>query len=211
MNKLLVAPILFTLLLSLSACTEETTDITATSDKTLEVNDTSKTNIATAEDMTPEKTTPDTTSFDSCDLLSTSDIQEIFPDATITITQHGDSANPVGQRICFYSASDTEMKFAQTSLIRTKDMSSGLISSGQNAKTTFENSKELVDGAEDISGIGSQAYYGGSGLTLGAGLNVLVDDNTSLTVTVGLGFGNEDSDAHLTAEKLLAEKVISNL
>lgn len=203
-KTLSITAISLTLLLSFSACTGN--PATTTQDPT-----TTPTTTINTDSATESTSTASLTITDSCNLLTIADVQEIFPGADVKITQQGNEANPIGQRICFYDASEDEMKFVQTSLIRTSDMSAGLQSSGQNAKSTFLNSKELVENVEEITGLGSEAYYGGSGLKLGAGLNILVDDDTSLNITIGLGFKNDDEAAHLNAEKTLAEKILPKL
>jgi hypothetical protein len=150
--------------------------------------------------------------FNSCDLLSTSDIQEFFPGAEVKITKQGDTPlEAIGQRICFYNLSENDMIFVQTSLSRTSDMGRNLIKYGRTAGKNYQASKEIMDNTEKVEGIGMDAWYGGSGLKVGAGLHVLVDENTALTVNAGLGTGSSDKSAHLKIEKALAEKMIEKL
>ncbi len=150
--------------------------------------------------------------FNSCDLLTTADIQEFFPGASVKITKQGDTpVEAIGQRICFYDLSEDDMIFVQTALARTADMGQRLIKAGRTAGKNYRAEKDIMDNPEKVSGIGMDAWYGGSGLRVGAGLHVLIDENTALTVTVGLGKGNSDKEAHLKIEKALAEKIIEKL
>lgn len=150
--------------------------------------------------------------FNSCDLLTRSDILEFFPGAHIKITKQGDvPVEATGQRICFYDLSEDEMIFVQTELARTSDMAQELIKAHRNAGANYRAVRDIMDNPEKIGGIGIDAWYGGSGLRAGAGLHVLLDEDTAITVTAGLGKGNDDKNAHIRIEKILAEKMMANL
>ena len=150
--------------------------------------------------------------FNSCDLLTQSDILEFFPGAHIKITKQGDTpVEATGQRICFYDLSEDDMIFVQTELARTSDMAQELIKAHRNAGANYRAVRDIMDNPEKIGGIGIDAWYGGSGLRAGAGLHVLLDEDTAIAVTAGLGKGNDDKDAHIRIEKILAEKMIANL
>ncbi len=150
--------------------------------------------------------------FDLCDLLTDSDIHEFFPGASIKITKKGDKAFEVlGTRKCFYELSEGDMVFIQTELMRTQDMSPSLQKQGRTAEGNYLANKKYVENLVPVEGLGKDAYYGGSGLKMGAGLNILLDRDTVLNVMVGLGRGNDDDQAHLKIEKALAEKIISRL
>lgn len=150
--------------------------------------------------------------YDPCLLLLPEDLSAHFPGQTATATTHDTEANVVGQKICFYEFSEEDMVFAQLSFTNQKDLSPSVVEGGQNAETLFAGIKEFAENPESVSGLGTEAYYGGSGLTPGAGLNVLVKDKgVFFTVTVGLGMGNDDETAHLEIEKDLAAKILSRL
>ncbi|MDY0195662.1 MAG: hypothetical protein WC253_02275 [Sulfurovaceae bacterium] len=145
--------------------------------------------------------------YDPCQMLDIKDIEEIFPGANIKITTHDTvPANPLGMKRCFWDASADDMKFVQLT-----------ISSDADAKVMavdkqFENNRQFIVNAKSISGIGDEAYYGGSGLRAGAGLHVLLKNKgVLLGVQVGLGFGNTDVQKHIEIEKSLAHKVIQRL
>ncbi len=151
--------------------------------------------------------------FDSCSLLTAADIHEFFPGASIEITKHGSevSQESLGSRVCFYELSKDDMVFIQTIVYRTRDMNRDLQEAGRTAESNYLASKEYADGRIQVEGLGKDAYYGGSGLRAFSGLHVLVDRDTALNVSVGLGRGNQDDQAHLKIEKALAQKMISRL
>ncbi len=145
--------------------------------------------------------------YDPCKMLEIKDIEEIFPGANIKITTHDTvPANPLGMKRCFWDASADDMKFVQLT-----------ISSDAEAKVMavdkqFENNRQFLVNAKSISGIGDEAYYGGSGLRAGAGLHVLLKNKgVLLGIQVGLGFGNTNEQKHIEIEKSLARKVIQRL
>ena len=150
--------------------------------------------------------------FNSCDLLDKADIERFFPGTTVKITQQGDKATEgIGMRVCFYNLSPNDMKFIQTGLFRTSDLTPELIKAGRTAGKIFSLNKEIVEDRLPVKGLGQEAWYGGSGLKAGAGLHVLVDENTALDVNVGLGIGNADQAAHIEKEKAIARLIIARL
>lgn len=152
-------------------------------------------------------------SYDPCNLLTAADVQAAFPGGIITLTHHDTEPNPAGLKTCFYSASETDQKFAQLAIVNVKDAPSG-IKQGSSLKPLYDSEKNLLQPSDvqEITGLGDEAYYGGSGLKLGAGLHVLdVAHGVELNLTVGLGFGNTDQPAHIKMEKEMAEKVLSRL
>lgn len=152
-----------------------------------------------------------TASLDPCSLLTEADVMAEMKLAPVNTTKET-VPNAVGQTICFYDLSEDDQFFAQMSLQRNADLSPAAVSGGMNVASLFDNSKDFVDSAEDVTGFGDSAYYGGSGLGLGKGLSVLVKNKgVSFNVVVGLGLGNKDDAEHLRIEKALAQKVISRL
>ncbi|MDD2399093.1 MAG: hypothetical protein PHR75_00585 [Sulfurovum sp.] len=145
--------------------------------------------------------------YNPCQLLTTEDIQSVFPGANITITLQDDkAANPLGTRRCFWDANETNMQFVQLSI--TSDAEAKTMPTAQQ----FENNKEYIQNVQSVPDIGDAAYYGGSGLKAGAGLHVLVKNKGVLIhVVVGLGFGNKDEQKHLEIETSIAKKVIEKL
>lgn len=145
--------------------------------------------------------------YDPCEMLTSKDIQEIFPEASIKITTHDmKPANPLGMRRCFWEASEDDMKFVQLTI------SSDSESEAMKVDEQFENNRKYIQNVKSVSGVGDGAYYGGSGLKAGAGLHALVKNKgVLLGVQVGLGFGNKDEQKHLNIEKSIAEKVIQKL
>ncbi len=152
------------------------------------------------------------TAFDLCDKLTEADIHEFFSGATITITHHGDQVSEVlGSRKCFYELSGGDMIFIQISLARTQDMTPALQNQGRAAEGNYQANKKVVGNPVPAKGLGKDAYYGGCGMKAFSGLHVLLDKDTSLSIMVGLGKGNDDDQAHLKIERALAEKIISRL
>ncbi len=150
--------------------------------------------------------------FNSCTLLTEADIHEFFPNASIKITKQGDVPNDaLGSRVCFYELSGDDMVFVQTILYRTSDMAKELQDNGRSAEGNYLMNKKYVDKPVPVKGIGKDAYFGGTGLKAFGGLNVLINSDTALNVTVGLGRGNDDAKTHLKIEKGLAKKIMSRL
>ncbi len=145
--------------------------------------------------------------YDPCEMLTSKDIQEIFPGANVKITTHDmKPANPLGMRRCYWEASEDDMKFVQLTISTDSE------SEAMKVNEQFENNRKYIQNVKSVSEVGDGAYYGGSGLKLGAGLHVLVKNKGALLgVQVGLGFGNRDEQKHLNIEKSIAEKVIQKL
>jgi len=174
--------------------------------------DSTETGANRGEKATSSKVTKGPQLSNSCDLLSSEDILEFFPGASVKITTQGDQAGEaLGSRICFYELSDQDMLFVQTMICRTSDMSPALRSSGRHVKDNYFATKEYVEGLVPVDGLGVDAYYGGSGLSAFSGLHILIDEDTALNISVGLGHGNDSDEAHLKVERALAEKIISRL
>lgn len=150
---------------------------------------------------------PDLKAYDACELLKSKEIEVLFPGETITITTHDtEPANPLGMRRCFWEASQSDMKFVQLAI------SSDAQSKAMKVAEQFENNKHYIQNVKSISDIGDVAYYGGSGLKVGAGLHVLVKNKgVLLDIQVGLGRGNSDAQKHLEIETSIAKKVIERL
>lgn len=148
-----------------------------------------------------------TKAYDPCQMLEVKDIEEIFPGANIKITTHDIvPINPLGAKRCFWDASGDDMKFVQLTI--TSDAETKVMA----VDKQFENNRKFTANAKSLSGIGDEAYYGGSGLKAGAGLHVLLKSKgVLLGIQVGLGFGNKDEQKHIEIEKSLAHKAIQRL
>jgi len=147
-------------------------------------------------------------SYERCTLITIAEIQSYFPGAEIKISRADTQPNAVGQKICYWSAGDAEMKFVQLSVGSNADIKSGRIK----VEELYENEKKMAEGIKEVTGIGDTAYYGGSGLKVGAGLHVLINKKSvKLDLMVGLGTGNSDEQQHLDIEIALAKKVIERL
>jgi len=114
-------------------------------------------------------------------------------------------ANPMGQSVCFFDIpSDTAVRFAQLQMFRTGWAQRA--GKKWTAKSLFENNMDFLDALQEISGIGEKAYWGGSGLKMGAGLHVLYKD-TYFTVQAATG----NPDANLEKAKALAGLVLKKI
>ena len=160
-----------------------------------------------------EATNVSTSSYDPCKLLTSADVQALFPNGTITLDQHDTEANPVGMKICFYSTSDDDQGFAQLAVTNAADAPDTMVDGGS-LRPLYENELAFLESADiqEVSNLGDAAYYGGSGLKMGAGLHLLDDAHgVKLDITVGLGFGNDDQSSHLDIEKKIAKTALSRL
>ncbi|HQD91544.1 MAG TPA: hypothetical protein PLP71_11105 [Syntrophomonadaceae bacterium] len=118
------------------------------------------------------------------------------------------NTNPIGQIILFYEpvAETTSLRYVQLSVNQTAAMPEAMRESGSSAATLFADSKKLLEQAETVSGLGDDAFWGGSGLAAGAGLHVLKGD-VYFTIDAALG---DDAASREAAEKQ-AEKILSRL
>jgi len=152
-------------------------------------------------------------SYDPCKLLTIDDVKALFPGGKIKANRHDTEANPVGMKICFYSASDTDQKFAQIVVTSVADAPDAVVDKGS-LRPVYDNERKFLDAdqIQEVSGLGDAAYYGGSGLKAGAGLHVLDDKHgVKIDANVGLGFGNDDEAEHLKMEKAIVEKALTRL
>lgn len=135
-----------------------------------------------------------------CSLVTVEEVQHALG-STLKLDYPNPVPNQIGQTICFYDSVGDSMEFVQISLI-----------AGDYAKSTYFDSKELVEEFSSVDDLGDDSYYGGSGLKYGAGLHTYVEkQGIYLNINVGLGFQNDDKDAHLAAEKSLMEKALTRL
>lgn len=144
---------------------------------------------------------------DPCALVSQAEAaqalaQEVQPG------QPRDTANPLGQRICFYSGTGSEppLRFVQVSLVTSRGMQPGLREQGYSAGRLYADSKALLENPEEIAGLGQAAFFGGGGLKAGAGLHVLKGESY-LVIQVASG----EAKRNLDLAKGLAAKALARL
>jgi hypothetical protein len=117
------------------------------------------------------------------------------------------AANPLGQSICIYEGqAEDVIRFVQISLVATQNMNSNLRESGYTAAKLFADSKKLLGKPKAVSGLGQEAFWGGSGLKAGSGLHVLSKD-AYFNITVASG----DAKRDLKAAKELVQKALKRL
>ena len=139
----------------------------------------------------------------ACDYLTKNEVKTVMVVDIGEIQSH--PSNPMGQSICFFDIpSDKAVRFVQLQMVRTgwakrpgKDWE---------APSLFKNNMSFLDSLVEIPEIGDKAYWGGSGLKLGAGLHVLYKD-TYFTVQAATG----DVDANLEKAKILADLIIKKI
>jgi len=137
----------------------------------------------------------------ACDYLKQSDVERIMAVKVVSIEKQ--DANPMGQNICFFdTGGETAVRFAQLQIMRT-----GWSKKTQfDAPTLFANNMSFLDGLQAIDEIGDRAYWGGSGMKLGAGLHVVYKD-AYFTIQAATG----EDEKNLTTAKKLAEAVLTRL
>ncbi len=139
----------------------------------------------------------------ACDYLSKNEVVKVMGSEVVEVEAQPE--NPMGQSICFFDIpADMAVRFAQLQMFR----SSWAKLSGADftASAMFENNMSFLDNLQEISGVGEKAYWGGSGLKLGAGLHVFYKDSY-FTVMVATG----DDERNLKKSKELASVVISKI
>lgn len=153
-------------------------------------------------DQPPQATAP---APEPCALVSQAESAQALGQA-VQAGQQRDTANPLGQKICFYSGAGPELpvRFVQISLVTDGGMKPALRQEGYTASRLFNDSKALVDAPQEVAGLGQAAFYGGGGLKAGAGLHVL-KGGAYLVIQVASGEPGRDLDqARALAAKALA-------
>lgn len=142
---------------------------------------------------------------DPTQLLTRQEAEEILGEP---VKEAAVRSTPIGQMILFYEPANesTSPRYVQLSVNQTSAMPEAMRESGSSAATLFADSKKLLEQAETVSGLGDDAFWGGSGLAAGAGLHVLKGD-VYFTIDAALG---DDAASRAAAEKQ-AEKILNRL
>jgi hypothetical protein len=136
----------------------------------------------------------------ACDYLSKDEVEAVMGVAVGEVDRQ--AANPLGQSICFFDIpAGMKLRFAQVQMVR-----SAWASHDWDARSLFENNMSYLSDKQEISGVGEKAYWGGSGMKLGAGLHVLHGD---VYFTVDAASGDEQAD--LQKAKKLATLILGNI
>jgi len=139
----------------------------------------------------------------ACDYLNKDEVAKVMNKKVGDIEEQ--PPNPMGQSICFFDIpEDMAVRFAQLQMMR----SGWTKVKGKQfeAPALFENNMSFLDNLQKVEGVGDKAYWGGSGLKLGAGLHVLYKD-AYFTVQAATG----DSGKNLEKSKELAVIVLNQL
>ncbi len=119
------------------------------------------------------------------------------------------TTNPMGQKILHYTpaAQGTKVRYVQISVSQTAAMPARMTRNGMSAPKLFENSLRLLGtSAQNLTGFGDKAFWGGSGLKAGAGLHVLKGD---VYFSIDAALGNEQADR--TAAEKLAKQALGRM
>lgn len=139
----------------------------------------------------------------ACEYLTEDQVAAVMGAAVGETERH--DPNPMGQSVCFFDIpSGTKIRYAQLQMVR----SAWAADAGTNwkAHSLFENNMSFLSDLQEIGGVGEKAYWGGSGMKLGAGLHVLHGDSY-FTVQAATG----DEQNNLQKAKELAALVLTNI
>jgi len=89
---------------------------------------------------------------DPCVLLSKGEAEKLLGES-VQDPEPRDTGNPLGQKICFYSASSSP-RFIQISVIRTEEMSKTVREHGQSGASVYQSTKAMMDPVRARSGAG---------------------------------------------------------
>ncbi|MCF8048719.1 MAG: hypothetical protein K9L19_14315 [Desulfarculaceae bacterium] len=106
--------------------------------------------------------------------------------------------NPMGQTLCFFHAAGPGMHYVQLTLT----LPPPKLRKNLPASRLFASAQDNTSGAKPISGLGDQAFWGGSGKKMGAGLHVLKADYYFI-VDVSVGDAAKDLQAAVKLAKLV--------
>jgi hypothetical protein len=139
----------------------------------------------------------------ACDYLTKDQVATVMGNDVGEMERH--EPNPMGQNICFFDIpAGTKMRFAQLQMVRSAWAADA--GTNWNARSLFENNMSFLSDLQEISGVGETAYWGGSGMKMGAGLHVLYGD-TYFTVQAATG----DEQNNLQKAKELAGLVLAHI
>lgn len=139
----------------------------------------------------------------ACDYLTVDEVTQVMG-FEVSLPERK-PANPMGQSICFFDAPQEQgMRFAQLQLVTSS--SEKLKKLGFTATSLFQNNMGFLENPLKVGGIGEQAFWGGSGIKMGAGLHVYYKD---VTFSVLANAANEEDS--LAKSKKLAGIIIGKI
>lgn len=137
----------------------------------------------------------------ACDLLTPAEVGAALGLAMEAGKPTG--PNPLGQTLCFFAVKESRVdRYAQITLT----LPPPKLKKNLPASKLFADAKARAAGAQGISGLGDQAFWGGSGNRMGAGLHVLQGD---YYLIVDTATGDKAKD--LAAARELAGMVLKRL
>ncbi len=144
--------------------------------------------------------------IDPCSLLTTDEISAAMQTPVhepVAGPQHG-LPNPLGQRTCTWSTSESPPRSLSVSVVTTQGAKLGGASGGDyTARSLFDDTKPLAEGVEPIPSLGDDAFFGAV-----AGVQVsVVEGDVFLSVTVPFGL----TDADAAAVRALAPAAVGRL
>lgn len=140
----------------------------------------------------------------ACDFITKEEVEQLIGTG-VSIAQP-QASNPMGQNICVFDIPESKgLGLVQVQMLRTK-WAKQAGKGGLTAPSLFENSMSYLDNLKEIEGLGEKAYWGGTGIKMGAGLHVLYKD-TFMTIGVEVG----DTEVSLEKARELAAIILQKL
>ena len=142
---------------------------------------------ATTAAVDPVKGNP----IDPCALLTPAEVSAALqvPVGDPTPGPQSNLPNPLGQRTCTWSTTESPPRSVALSVVTTQSASLGGASGGDyTARQLFEDTKPLAEGLEPITGLGDDAFFGAV-----AGMQVSVVKG-DVYLSVAVPFGTTDAD-----------------
>ena len=156
-------------------------------------------------EINPDRRKP-TQPQDPCSLLMPDEIEEELG------IQLGESHsevvdNPIGERVCTFSgADDDDLPVVRLVVVYTEGMETFLIQNGYSVNNLYAGRNVSDRFTKPITGIGDDAFWGGSGVELWNGLHVILWD---VYLQIDVNSGDEGND--LAAAKNLALIALNRL
>lgn len=139
---------------------------------------------------------------DPCALVTVEEVSAAFG-SPIDPPEGSDLTPPIGGRTCLFINSDAPPLKTLQIVVRTDaSFAENLRQSGQTVEKLYQDTKNLTEGAEDVSGLGDQAYKTGRAY-------FVLDGGVALETN--LGFNATPSPEAVAALQTLTEKAVARL
>ena len=139
---------------------------------------------------------------DPCALVTVEEVSAAF-DSPIDPPEGSDLAPPIGGRTCLFINSDAPPLKTLQIVVRTDaSFAENLRQGGQTVEKLYQDTKNLTEGTEDVSGLGDQAYKTGRAYFVLKG---------GVALETNLGFNATPSPEAVAALQTLTEKAVARL